>query len=152
MNDSIEREQNEQACSAERENGGLKVKDYFLEVLHRMGIDPTDNEFTDFENRLIGGLWNKIKQERMDERLIIKNAVDSAPITLPNGRVGEQYKAENPFAIEGVEEYDIDGLDAAGLACEKTETGFVISGLAQPEDIKGGDFPLVLRYKPKGLL
>lgn len=70
MNDSIEREQNKLAYSAERENGGLKVKEYFLDVLHRMGIDPTDNEFTDFENRLIGGLWNKIKQERMDERLI----------------------------------------------------------------------------------
>ena len=128
------------------------MKDYFLDVLHRMGIDPTDNEFTDFENRLIGGLWNKIKQERMDERLIIKNAVDSAPITLPNGRVGEQYKAPNNFSIDGVEDYEIVGLEAVGLNCDKTDNGFVISGLAQPEDIKGGDFPLILRYKPKGLL
>ena len=128
------------------------MKDYFLDVLHRMGIDPTDNEFTDFENRLIGGLWNKIKQERMDERLIIKNAVDSAPITLPNGRVGEQYKALNDFSIDGVEDYEIVGLDTVGLNCEKTDKGFVISGLAQPEDIKGGDFPLTLRYKPQGLL
>ena len=28
----------------------------------------------------------------------------------------------------------------------------MISGLAEPEDIKGGDFPIILRYKPKGLL
>ena len=128
------------------------MKDYILEVLRRAGIEPTECEFEDFEKRLIGGLWNKIKNERMDERLIIKNAVDSAPIMLPNGRVGEQYKAENDFVIEGVDEYEIDGLDAIGLTYEKTEKGFTISGTAQPEDIKGGDFPLVLRYKPKGLL
>ena len=35
---------------------------------------------------------------------------------------------------------------------EKTDTGFIISGTAQPEDIKGGDFILFLRYKPKGIL
>ena len=128
------------------------MKDYILEVLRRAGIEPTECEFEDFEKRLIGGLWNKIKNERMDERLIIKNAVDSAPIMLPNGRVGEQYKAENDFVIEGVDEYEIDGLDAIGLTYEKTEKGFIISGTAQPEDIKGGDFPFVLRYKPKGLL
>ena len=69
------------------------MKDYFLEVLRRAGIEPTDCEFEDFEKRLVCGLWNKIKNERMDERLIIKNAVDAAPIMLPNGRVGEQYKA-----------------------------------------------------------
>ena len=128
------------------------MKDYILEVLHRAGIEPTECEFDDFEKRLIGGLWNKIKNERMDERLIIKNAVDSAPIMLPNGRVGEQYKAENDFVIDGVDEYEIVGLDSMRLSYEKTEKGFVISGMAQPEDIKGGDFPITLRYKPKGLL
>lgn len=128
------------------------MKDYFLEVLHRAGIEPTDCEFEDFEKRLVCGLWNKIKSERMDERLIIKNAVDAAPIMLPNGRVGEQYKAENDFVIDGVEDYEILGLNAIGLTYEKTEKGFIISGTAQPEDIKGGDFPLTLRYKPQGLL
>ena len=128
------------------------MKDYFLEVLRRAGIDPSDCEFEDFEKRLVCGLWNKIKNERMDERLIIKNAVDAAPIVLPNGRVGEQYKAEIVFVIEGVEEYEILGLDAIGLTYEKTKKGFIISGTAQPEDIKGGDFPLTLRYKPQGLL
>lgn len=128
------------------------MKEYILDVLQRIGIEPTESEFTDFENRFVGGLWNKIKQERMDERLIIKNAVDTAPLTLPNGRVGEQYKAENNFFIEGVEEYEIIGLETTGLSYDKTEKGFVISGVAQPEDIKGGDFPLTLRYKPIGLL
>lgn len=128
------------------------MKEYFLDILNRIGIEPTDCEIVDFENRLIGGLWNKIKQERMDERLLIKNAVDSAAIMLPNGRVGEQYQAENEFRIDGVEEYEILGLDTIGLKYDKTESGFSISGLAQPEDIKGGDFPIILRYKPKGLL
>ena len=123
-----------------------------LEILHRMGIHPQKDELEDFENRLICGLWNKIKRERMDERLVIKNAVDSASITLPNGRVGEQYNAEVEFVIDGVDDYEIIGLDVVGLSYEKKEKGFVVSGLTQPEDIKGGDYPLTIRYKPKGLL
>ena len=128
------------------------VENFLLDILHRNGIEPTQGELDDFINRKVCGWWSQIEKERMDERLIIKNAVDSAAIVLPNGRVGEQYKVSNPFVIEGVEDYEIVGLDAVGLTFEKTETGFTIQGIAQPEDIKGGDFPLVLRYKPKGLL
>ena len=129
-----------------------ELKEYFKAVLLRTGIEPTDIEFEDFENRFIGGLWNKIKQERMDERLVIKNAVDAATINLPNGRVGEEYKVEVPFSPNGVVDYEIQGLESTGLKYEKTETGFAVSGIAQPEDIKGGDFPLILLYKPQGLL
>lgn len=128
------------------------IERFLLEILHRNGIEPTQEELDDFINRQVCSWWNKINEERMDERLIIKNAVDTANIVLPNGRVGEQYKAEVAFKVTGVEEYEIEGLETVGLTCEKTETGFVISGMARPEDIKGGDFPLVLRYKPKGLL
>ena len=152
MNDLIEKEQNEVVRPTEREDGWSLVKNHFLEVLRRVGIEPTKYEFEDFENRLISGLWNKVKRERMDERLIVKNAVDSIPIMLPNGRVGEQYRIEIDFSVEGVEDYEIAGLDAVGLVYEKTENGFVVSGTAKPEDIKGGDFPLTLRYKPIGLL
>ena len=128
------------------------VERFLLDILHRNGIEPAQEELDDFINRKVCGWWNQIEKERMDERLIIKNAVDSAVIVLPNGRVGEQYKVPIDFAIDGVTNYEIDGLDAIGLTCEKTDMGFVISGVAQPEDIKGGDFPLLLRYKPKGLL
>ncbi len=152
MNDLIEKEQNEVVRPTECEDGWSLVKNHFLEVLRRVGIEPTKYEFEDFENRLISGLWNKVKRERMDERLIVKNAVDSIPIMLPNGRVGEQYRIEIEFSVEGVEDYEIAGLDAVGLVYEKTENGFVVSGTAKPEDIKGGDFPLTLRYKPIGLL
>jgi serine/threonine protein phosphatase PrpC len=128
------------------------VENFLLDILHRNGIEPTQGELDDFINRKVCGWWSQIEKERMDERLIIKNAVDSAAIVLPNGRVGEQYKVSNPFVIEGVEDYEIVGLDAVGLTFEKTENGFTVQGIAQPEDIKGGDFPLVLRYKPKGIL
>ena len=128
------------------------IERFLLETLRMNGIEPTQGEIDDFINRKVCGWWSQIEKERMDERLIIRNAVDSAPIVLPNGRVGEQYKASIGFAIDGVEDYEIDGLDAVGLICEKTDTGFIISGVAKPEDIKGGDFPLLLRYKPKGLL
>lgn len=128
------------------------IERFLLETLRMNGIEPTQGELDDFINRKVCGWWSQIEKERMDERLIIKNAVDSAAIVLPNGRVGEQYKASIGFAIDGVEDYEIDGLDAVGLICEKTDTGFIISGVAKPEDIKGGDFTLLLRYKPKGLL
>lgn len=128
-----------------------QIEHFLLEILHRSNIQPTQEELDDFINHQVCGLWNKRVKERMDERLVIKNAVDTANIVLPNGRVGEQYKAEVSFCIDGVEEYSIEGLEPLGLSYEKTDDGFVITGVAQPEDIKGGDFPLVLYYKPKGL-
>lgn len=129
------------------------IERFLLQILRRNGIQPTQEELDDFINRQVCGLWNKIAKERMDERLIIKNAVDSANIMLPNGRVGEQYKAVVELReIEGIEDYELEGLDVIGLNYDKTESGFVVFGIAQPEDIKGGDIPLILRYKPKGLL
>ena len=112
------------------------MKDYLLEVLRRAGIEPTECEFEDFEKRLVCGLWNKITNERMDERLIIKNAVDAAPIMLPNGRVGEQYKADNDFIIEGVDDYEIVGLDAIGLTYEKTEKDLLYLVLHNQKTLK----------------
>ena len=88
----------------------------------------------------------------MDEKILIKQAVEATPINLPNGRVGEMYRVEIPFQNNGVEDYSLEGLGATGLSLEKSDKGFVISGTAQPEDIKGGDYELVIRYKPKGLL
>lgn len=128
------------------------LENFLLEILRRNGIQPSQGEFDDFINRQVCGLWNKVTKERMDERLVIKNTVDAADITLPNGRVGESYKEQKEFHVPGVEDYEIIGLDAVGLTYEKTAEGFVVSGTAMPEDIKGGDFPLVLRYKPEGLL
>ena len=127
------------------------MKQYLLEILQRIGIEPTEYEFVDFENRIVKCLWNKIQTERMDERIIIKNAVEAANIVFPNGRVGEEYSVEIPFNIKGVEDYVLEGLEQVGLTYTKTETGFQISGCAQPEDIKGGDFSVLLRYKPVNL-
>lgn len=123
-----------------------------LDILRDSGIQPTQGEFDDFVHRLVKGLWNKITKERMDEILITKNAVEAIPIVLPNGRVGEQYHVEVPFNIENVEDYTITGLDSIGLSLEKNEDGFSISGIAQPENIKGGDFTLSLQYHCKGML
>jgi len=128
------------------------MKEYILKILHRVGVKPTEDEFVDFENRIVANLWNKVAQERMNERLVVKNAVDSSLIILPNGRVGEQYKVEVPFKIDGVLDYSIDGLELIELKFEKTNDGFIISGIAQPEDKKGGEIPLILKYQPIGLL
>lgn len=129
-----------------------KINLALLEILKDSGIQPTKGEFDDFVHRLVNKLWNKITKERMDEILITKNAVEAVPIVLPNGRVGEQYHVDVPFIIENLEEYTIIGLDAVGLTFEKNEQGFSISGTAQPEDIKGGDFQLSLQYRCKGML
>lgn len=123
-----------------------------LEILRRNGIQPTQAELDDFENRFVCGLWNKIVKERMDEKLIIKNNVEAASIVLPNGKVGEDYQVSIPFNIKGVEDFTMEGLDAVTLSFEKNDTGFVIKGIPQPENTKGGDFELLLRYKIKDSL
>ena len=130
----------------------MEIREYLIDVLKRSGIEPTENEFMDFENRFVKGLWDKIQTERIDERLIIKNAVESATIIIPNGRVGEDYNAEVSFNIDGVADYELIGFEQVGLTYKKTDVGFQITGCAQPEDIKGGDFSIVLRYKPINLL
>ena len=129
-----------------------KLDILILQLLRNAGIQPTQAELDDFEVRLTRKIWNLIKKERMDERLLIKNAVDAADLILPNGRVGEDYRIEKKFVIDGVVEYELNGLDSVGLEYKKTENGFIISGIAQPQDIKGGDFPICLRYKPANLL
>ena len=43
-----------------------------LEILYRMGIHPQQDELEDFENRLICGLWNKIKRISPSEKIPIK--------------------------------------------------------------------------------
>ncbi len=125
---------------------------FLLQMLKKAGICPRQTEFDDFVNRLTRNIWNKYLHERMDEQIIVKNAVEAEYIYLPNGRVGEMYKAEVAFNVEGVEDYYIKGLDAVGLQFEKNEHGFTLSGQAKPEDPKGGDFPLTLKYKPACLL
>lgn len=121
--------------------------------LAQAGIEYSDAEFSDFKKRMIRNAWGKIVKERMDERIIIKNAVDTATIVMPNARVGEAYRTDVPFCVEGVEDYVIEGLEPTGLNYYKTKgQGFTIQGTPQPEDIKGGDFPLVLRYRPYNLL
>lgn len=130
----------------------MEIRKMLLDILHRIGVEPTEDELIDFENRLVKNMWNKFLDERMNERLIIKNAVENAPIVLPNGRVGEDYNADISFCIEGVIDYEIDGFSAVGLSYEKTDLGFRVNGIAQPDNIKGGDFPIILRYKPMNLL
>ncbi len=131
----------------------MQLENAVRELLAQAGIEPSEAEFSDFKRRMIRNMWNNIVQERMDERIIVKNAVEATPITLPNSRVGEDYRVEVPFCVEGVADYDIEGLEPTGLSYFKTEgKGFTIEGRPQPEDIKGGDFPLVLRYKPANLL
>lgn len=128
------------------------IENLMLELLHESGIEPSKGEFDDFMHRCVKSLWNKISEERMNEILVLKNAVEAVPIVLPNGRVGEQYSVDVPFKIEGIEDYNITGLNATGLEFEKNEDGFRIFGTAQPEDIKGGDFPLTLTYTRQGMI
>lgn len=131
------------------ENG---IQTYLLKILHRMGIRLTIEELEYFENQIVRNLWDKIVEKRMNEKKIIQSVVDATTLTLPNGRVGEYYKAEVNFLVEGVENYKIAGLDAVRLNFEKTEKGFCLSGIPMPENPKGGNFSLTLKYKPKALL
>lgn len=129
------------------------IKDYILQVLARVGIKPSKEEFKDFENRLIVSLWDTVKEQRMNEILITQNRVNDLEITISNGTRNKEYTCECEFAVEGVEDYTLEIDDAIkDLSWEKTPEGFSIKGTPYTEDKKGGVFTLILRYKPKGLL
>ncbi|MBQ3634111.1 MAG: protein phosphatase 2C domain-containing protein [Bacteroidales bacterium] len=126
-----------------------QIETWLLCLLRKAGIQPTQSEIDYFESSLAKKMWDKVMGERMDKKLIIKNAVEGANIYLPNGRVGEDYYTEVQFDIEGVKEYRIEGLEKVGLTYEKRPGGFVVKGTAMPEGEegkKGGDFPLRLVY------
>ena len=110
-------------------------------------INCTDAEFEDFISRTINKLWNEYENDCMDERIIIKNKIESLSISIPNGTVGKAYQATFAIPRDLVEDYWIEGVGEAGLSYEIGEdSACTIVGVPEV----AGSFNLELAYKYKG--
>lgn len=116
------------------------------EILERLGFKATDEEYVDFENRIIKKLWAEYNAECMEQATIIKNRIDASDIIFPNGTVNKEYKITVNISKEDVDDYWFEGLDAIGLKEEINETGCVVKGTP----LEAGSFDFKLFYKYKG--
>lgn len=116
------------------------------EILEKIGVKATDEEYEDFENRLIKKLWGEYNAECMEQATIIKNKIDASDITFPNGTVNKEYKITVNISKEDVDDYWFEGLGAIGLKEVIDENGCVVKGIPQ----EAGSFDFKLCYKYKG--
>jgi len=104
-------------------------------------IPQSDKEM--FLNWTISQLWKTFKEERMNQRLIIENEINSLGIRLPNGTVKKEYSTCFTLPFDKISNPELVGADELGLVFAYTEDGECsVSGKPnQP-----GDFTLTLRY------
>ncbi len=116
-----------------------------LEIIKQLSGNVSQNLIDNFLSDTVSKMW---KEYIMDIETVIKNRVDNLKITIPNASVNKEYKIEVPFTVDGVSEYCVEGLDDTGLAIDKRENGFTISGTPT----KSGTFPIVIKYRHEGSL
>lgn len=115
------------------------------EILEKIGAKATDEEYEDFENRLIRKLWDEYNAECMEQATIIKNKIDAADIIFPNGTVNKEYKITINISKEDVDDYWFEGLDAIGLKEVIDGNSCVVNGI--PLEAGSFDFKLCYKYK-----
>lgn len=116
------------------------------EILEKIGVKTTDEEYEDFENRLIKKLWSEYNAECMEQYTIIKNKIDASDIVFPNGTVNKEYKVTVNVSKEDVDDYWFEGLDAIGLKEVIDGDSCVVKGIP----LEAGSFDFKLCYKYKG--
>lgn len=80
----------------------------------------------DFLDWAFDNLAHKYKEERMNRRILLENAVKNLALRLPNGTVKKDYKAyiEIPKEIyKDLSDVKFEGIDDIGLNVEEIETG-----------------------------
>ena len=92
---------------------------------------------------------NRIKEERMNQRIMIEDAIRRLGIRLPNGTLKKEYSQtfEIPVQIrEKISGLRLEGADSLGLLFEEVEPGqFRLHGKVM--DGNGGDMKLKLKYQ-----
>lgn len=108
----------------------------------KAGIPQSDKEM--FLNWTISQLWNKFKEERMNQRLIIENEIKSLGLRFPNGTVKKEYSTCFELPTDIISNVELVGAEELGLMLVCGEDGkFALCGKPQ----KAGDFTLTLKYK-----
>lgn len=101
----------------------------------------------EFVNWSFENMAHKLKEERMNQRIMIENAIRNLGIRLPNGTVNKEYKAyfQIPSEIyKDIRNVEIIGLEELGLSLDSDDKGnFQISG--RPNN--PGDYRLKFKYE-----
>ena len=116
-----------------------------LEIIKQLSGEVSQDLIDKFLKCFVSKTWTEYI---MDIETVIKNKVDSLKITIPNASVKKDYKAEVTFNIEEVSGYCIEGLEDTGLTVDKSNSGFIISGVP----VKSGTFQLTIKYQYEGIL
>lgn len=117
-------------------------------LLEQCEIQASLAQGDDFQKWLINEAWNKYKDNRMNNRVIIENKVRDLGIRLSNGTVRKNYETNFTISKDIVSDFWIDGAEQLNLKCEISEetNECKISGIP----MTAGDFVLKLSFKHKG--
>lgn len=164
----LESRQRKQIARLERLRLGKSKRLVILERLialleARCCLDGVDKGkgLDDIMKFMVTKIYSDYSDWYMNKELIIKNKVDSLNITIPNARVGEEYKCPIiKIKEDDVLEYWLEGLDNTGLVVRNEDgseqelktvvgtkaTGIIIQGVPNAP----GDYEFVLKYKCSG--
>lgn len=116
------------------------------DILKRISIEASEEEYIDFENRVVRKLWTEYSDECMEQATIIKNKVESYNISFPNGTVNKEYIVSVNIPMDCIDDYWFEGLDDIGLKEEIFEDNCAVKGMP----LKAGSYDFKLCYKYKG--
>ncbi len=113
------------------------------EAMRQAGI-PSDRRQA-FLTEAFGRLWNEIKEERMNQRIITENNIRNLGIRLPNGTVNKDYTAGFTLPNGEISAPRLDGADELGLELVYSPEDGKCQITGRPHT--PGDFTLTLRYR-----
>ncbi len=91
-----------------------KIFDVIKEKYYAEGLD--EEILNDIQGFIADKIYTDYKEYRMNIETIIKNKIDSLPISLPNGKVGEIYNQKIFVDDADVVEYWVEGCEEIGLS------------------------------------
>ena len=111
-------------------------------MVREAGISQEEKET--FFRWVMTSLADTYKTERMNQRIVVENEINSLGIRLPNGTVRAKYSASFTLPAGKISNVRLEGAEELGLGWEMDAKGILtISG--KPRQI--GDFTLSLRYE-----
>ncbi len=112
-----------------------------LNILERCGIHASLPQVDDFEKWLVGKLWEKYTDEKMNKIKFFENKIKSVcKLQVPNGTVGKDYNAQIELPTELVEdawfEKDIETLGLTLDTFDPEESKSAVDDEAVPDNTK----------------
>lgn len=86
-----------------------------VDLLEKCGICASNEQANDFEKWLVNTAWLKYNDDKMNQRIIIENAVKSLGLRFPNGTIGKTFSAQLVIPSNLVDDIWIEGFEELGL-------------------------------------